>query len=89
MNLDCSILLEDKQRFKSGGVMCVDYILFYACFYAHLHTLSMLDLCIFILPAFLLAYLLFWFGDLLFVHFLYTGVEICEDYASSGKLGSN
>ena len=49
----------------------------------------MLDLCIFILPAFLLAYLLFWFGDLIFVHFLYTGVEIGEDYASSGKLGSN
>ena len=65
MNLDCSILLEDKQRFKSGGVMCVDFIYFYACFDAHLHTLSLLDLCISILPAFLLAYLLFLFGDLL------------------------
>ena len=79
MNLDCSILLEDKQRFKSGGVMCVDFIYFYACFDAHLHTLSMLDLCIFVLPAFLLAYLLFLFGDLLFVHFLYTRVKFGED----------
>ena len=89
MNLDCSILLEDKQRFKSGGVMCVDYILFYACFYAHLHTLSMLDLCIFILPAFLLAYLLFWFGDLLFVHFLYTGVDLVKNLHLWASLGGN
>ena len=45
MNLDCSILLEDKQRFKSGGVMCVDCIhlfsMFWRTFTYFVHALSM------------------------------------------------
>ena len=45
----------------------------------------MLDLCIFILPAFLLAYLLFWFGDLLFVHFFVHRSRFGEESTSLGK----
>ena len=45
MSIVCSVLLEGKQRFKSGGVMCVNIIIVYVCFNAHSLALYVYILC--------------------------------------------